>query len=162
MTDIAAFLFGTGASVAYLNLSLLLAYATLYPEQQVLLLFIIPLKMKYLAWFYFVMTILTILRLDFFPVVALLNYLLFFGSDIVRVLPEFMQPTGRKKAHRPNPNWAREYQKKASRPLYRHKCTVCGRTDTEYPHLEFRYCSKCNGYYCYCMDHINDHAHIQN
>ena len=39
--------------------------------------------------------------------------------------------------------------------------TVCGRTDTDYPNLEFRYCSKCNGYYCYCMDHINNHVHIQ-
>ena len=36
-----------------------------------------------------------------------------------------------------------------------------GRTDTEYPNLEFRYCSKCNGYYCYCIDHINNHVHIQ-
>ena len=36
----------------------------------------------------------------------------------------------------------------------------CGRTDTDYPNLEFRYCSKCNGYYCYCIDHINNHVHI--
>ena len=34
------------------------------------------------------------------------------------------------------------------------------RTDTDYPNLEFRYCSKCNGYYCYCIDHINNHVHI--
>jgi hypothetical protein len=26
--------------------------------------------------------------------------------------------------------------------------------------MEFRYCSKCNGYYCYCMDHINSHVHV--
>ena len=29
------------------------------------------------------------------------------------------------------------------------------------PELEFRYCSKCKGYYCYCEDHINNHTHIQ-
>ena len=62
---------------------------------------------------------------------------------------------------KPNPNWAKGYQSKTGERPYRHKCTVCGRTDTDYPNLEFRYCSKCNGYYCYCMDHINNHVHIQ-
>ena len=44
---------------------------------------------------------------------------------------------------------------------YNHRCTVCGRTDVSNPELEFRYCSKCKGYYCYCQDHINNHVHIQ-
>lgn len=163
ITDIAALLMDVGVSASSFNLSLLLAFATLYPENQVLLFFIIPLKMKYLAWFYFVVMIINAIGLNFFPLIALLNYFLFFGSDVVRVLPDFMQPKGRsyKKKEKPNINWAKDYQKKASTPLYRHKCTVCGRTDTEHPNLEFRYCSKCSGYYCYCMDHINDHAHIQ-
>ena len=164
-TDIAAMLLpGAVATTLYLNLSLLLAFATLYPENKVMLLFIIPLKMKYLAWFYLALTIYELVFLNFFPVFALMNYFLFFGADVINVLPEFMKPkkhAGHTRAQRPNPNWAKEYQKKASKPLYRHKCTVCGKTDTEYPDLEFRYCSKCNGYYCYCMDHINDHAHIQ-
>ena len=43
---------------------------------------------------------------------------------------------------------------------YLHKCCVCGRTDADYPDLEFRYCSKCAGYRCYCMDHINNHVHV--
>jgi len=41
-----------------------------------------------------------------------------------------------------------------------HKCSVCGVTDTDNPNMEFRYCSKCNGYYCYCMEHINNHTHV--
>ena len=41
------------------------------------------------------------------------------------------------------------------------KCSVCGKTDLTDPQMEFRYCSKCNGYYCYCADHINNHIHIQ-
>ena len=61
----------------------------------------------------------------------------------------------------PNPNWAQNYQNRAGERPYRHKCLVCGRTDTEYPDLEFRYCSKCKGYCCYCIDHINNHVHIQ-
>ena len=162
ITDIAALLMGVNASAFSLNLSILLAFATLFPENQVLLFFIIPLKMKYLAWFYFAVTIINAIGMNFFPVIALLNYFLFFGADVLQVLPEFMKPTGkRQKKQKPNANWAKAYQKKSTVPLYRHKCTVCGRTDTQNPDLEFRYCSKCNGYYCYCMDHINDHAHIQ-
>ena len=44
---------------------------------------------------------------------------------------------------------------------YTHRCTVCGRTDVSNPELEFRYCSRCRGYYCYCQDHINNHTHIE-
>ena len=51
--------------------------------------------------------------------------------------------------------------KKQEQPAYTHRCTVCGRTDVSNPELEFRYCSKCKGYYCYCGDHINNHSHIQ-
>ena len=42
---------------------------------------------------------------------------------------------------------------------YTRKCEVCGRTDTDFPELEFRYCSRCAGYHCFCIDHINDHRH---
>ncbi len=170
ITDLAALLLGVNATTGSLNLSLLLAFATLFPENRVLLFFIIPIKMKYLAWFYFAVTILDLIRLDFFPIFALLNYFLFFGSDILRILPDFLQPKRQpgkpfgsfgKKQEKPNPNWAKDYRSKSGEAPYRHKCTVCGRTDTEYPNLEFRYCSKCNGYYCYCIDHINNHAHIQ-
>ena len=58
---------------------------------------------------------------------------------------------------------AGSYTASTARPEapYTHKCTVCGRTDITNPDLEFRYCSKCKGYYCYCADHINNHSHIQ-
>ena len=176
ITDIAALLLNCEATVGSLNLSLLLAFATLFPENQVLIFFIIPLKMKYLAWFYFAVTIWEVVAVTFpynlFPIFALLNYFIFFGSDILGVLPDFLT-RGRssykkatfhgfgQKKQKPNPNWASGYQSKTGEKPYRHKCTVCGRTDTDYPNLEFRYCSKCNGYYCYCIDHINNHAHIQ-
>ena len=177
ITDIAALLLGATATVGSLNLSLVLAFATLFPENRVLLFFIIPLKMKYLAWVYFGITIWEFIVYPFpynlFPIFALLNYFLFFGSDILGILPDFLtrgrgrtKPFGSfggfsQKKQKPNPNWASAYQGKDGQKPYRHKCTVCGRTDTDYPGLEFRYCSKCNGYYCYCIDHINNHAHIQ-
>lgn len=176
--DIAALIMGTNASASYLNMSLFLALATLYPENRVLLFYIIPLKMKYLAWVYLLLLVVEVVQLNFFPVFALLNYFLFFGGEWLNVLPERMADAlrrGPQKQSRPNPNWANAYtkQRKTSShsshgpkqvvdaPAYRHKCAVCGRTDVSNPELEFRYCSKCNGYYCYCQDHINNHAHIQ-
>lgn len=111
----------------------------------------------------------------FLPIVAQLPCLLFCWHELPQLLPlslrrhasraerkrraEFRRASAPKQ--QPNPNWAQNYQNRAGERPYRHKCLVCGRTDTEYPDLEFRYCSKCNGYYCYCMDHINNHVHIQ-
>ena len=176
LTDLAALLLGSGADAAALNLSLFLAVATIAPEARVLLLFFIPVKMKYMAWVYLGGTVLSVflyLRISPFlsfywllPIVPLLNYLLFFGSDVKNILPDALRYRQRKNYRttatnaRPNPNWAGAYRSKSGEKPYRHKCTVCGRTDTDYPNLEFRYCSKCNGYYCYCIDHINNHVHI--
>ena len=99
-----------------------------------------------------------------FPIIALLNYFLFYGASFRNLLPESMRY--RKVRDRkpgsaaPNPNWAANYRSKTGERPYRHKCTVCGRTDVQYPNLEFRYCSRCAGYHCYCIDHINNHVHI--
>ena len=149
---------------------------TIAPEAKVLLFFFIPIKMKYMAWVYLGFTVLNVFSslqlasfLSFYwllPVVPLLNYFLFFGSDVKNILPDTLRYRQRKNYRttttnaRPNPNWAGSYRSKSGEKPYRHKCTVCGRTDTDYPNLEFRYCSKCNGYYCYCIDHINNHVHI--
>ena len=52
-------------------------------------------------------------------------------------------------------------RKQMEKQGYLHKCSVCGITDNDNPNMEFRYCSKCNGYYCYCAEHINAHVHVQ-
>jgi membrane associated rhomboid family serine protease len=182
--DIAGLIMGRTATTHYLNLSLFLALATMYPDNKVLLMYIIPIKMKYLAWFYLAYTVFDVIQGDFFSVFALLNYFLFFGKSCLNVLPggdrvgarrfQFKRKSG---GNNGNPNWANKYRSASGRrpgsgnhgefkkvvdaPAYRHKCTVCGRTDVSNPELEFRYCSKCNGFYCYCQDHINNHVHIQ-
>ena len=171
MMDLAALLLGGQATTEYLNISLFLAVATIAPEAKVMLYFIIPIKMKYMAWVYLGFTALSVVSTYLsnpyslawlFPLLALLNYFLFFGSDIRNVFTTRPRQRAPRQPHaRPNPNWANGYQSKNGERPYRHKCTVCGRTDTEYPNLEFRYCSKCKGYYCYCIDHINNHVHIQ-
>ena len=183
--DIAGLIMGRTATTYYLNLSLFLALATMYPDNKVLLMYIIPIKMKYLAWVYLAFTVFDVIQGDFFSVFALLNYFLFFGKSCLNVLPggdrvgarqfRFKRKSG--SSGNPNPNWASkyrsasghrpgsskhgEYKKVVDAPAYRHKCTVCGRTDVSNPELEFRYCSKCSGFYCYCQDHINNHVHIQ-
>ena len=43
----------------------------------------------------------------------------------------------------------------------RHRCAVCGRTELDDPCLEFRFCSKCNGNYEYCQDHLFTHEHVK-
>ncbi len=172
--DVVALIMGATASTYYLNLSLFLALATMYPDSRVMLMYIIPLKMKYLAWVYLLILLTEIVQMDLFPAFALLNYFLFFGWDWINVLPEFMQEklhrSGQKSQARPNPNWAQSYKKATKTkpkervvdmPNYRHKCTICGKTDVSHPGLEFRYCSRCTGYYCYCENHINNHPHIQ-
>ena len=50
---------------------------------------------------------------------------------------------------------------KTAEKNYTHKCTVCGITDADDPTMEFRYCSRCNGYHCYCIEHINNHTHVE-
>ena len=175
MIDIFCMIFGGYASADYLNMSLFLAYATLYPDAQFLVLFIIPVKAWFLALLDLILTLLPLFHFPFtvynlFPLIALANYFLFFGRDVMNVIPVSWQINARrvkKKATRksgPIPfSSAGSYQATtAGKDVpYTHKCTVCGRTDVTNPELEFRYCSKCKGYHCYCQDHINNHEHIQ-
>ena len=171
---IVGFLVG-GATMNYVNLSMFFAFATLFPDTQVLLFFIIPVKIKWLAWIdaaFFAYSIIRLLisghpLLALLPVVAILNYLLFFASDIGGTLGYWKQRAGFKTGKSSGPkvinfnNAKTKTRAKASKENYLHKCAVCGKTDVSDPNMEFRYCSRCNGYYCYCADHINSHIHIQ-
>ena len=147
------------AGTTYVNLSMFLAFAFLFPDMQVLLFFIIPVKMKYLALvdaaFFLISVITTPFPENLLPVVAVLNFLIFCSGDLKAMLPR-RQSKGTINFKRESARIRREQQDK----LYTHKCAVCGRTDTDYPDLEFRYCSRCAGYHCFCSDHINNHIHF--
>ena len=164
---------------SYLNLSLFIAYATLYPQSQFLILFIIPVKAWIFALVYLGITLVQVLSMSFpsmifphnlFPLVALSNYFLFFGKDVANVVPlSWRINTGRlfKKKQKktgtvPFPN-AGSYKATTAtaKAPYTHRCTVCGRTDLSHPELEFRYCSRCKGYFCYCEEHISNHNHVE-
>lgn len=175
------------------HMTLFLIFAIAAPAAQIRLWGILPLKAKYLAWFNFVLTALSVFRTFriyaavgqlssiivwvriLFPILPILYFLLFVGSDAKQLLPDTFTRTQTQKNFRSyqnqqrarqrqqaNPDWAASYRSSTGEKPYRHKCTVCGRTDVSNPELEFRYCSKCTGYHCYCIEHINNHAHIQN
>lgn len=177
LMDIYCLLFGGSASVTYLNLSLLLAYATMYPDAQFLLFFIIPIKAWFLALVYIAIALFGFFTGNVFSIISLANYFLFFGRDVLNVLPlswrvkiqRFFRGSNNKKSTPPKVVPFRTEHKtqsqSQSKPYvqtnYRHRCTVCGRTNVSDPDLEFRYCSRCTGYHCYCEDHISNHVHVQ-
>ena len=159
-------IYGTG--LYYIHRSLFLAFATLHPDAPMLFYFVIPIKAKWLAALWLFLEVYDIISLPSYllPILvlpllsAILNYLLYFWQDIGSLF-------GRVQIQRQHQRSAQTINiQKAQKELrerrgYLHKCAVCGITDQDDPNMEFRYCSKCNGYYCYCADHINSHVHVQ-
>ena len=149
----------------YINLSLLIAYATAYPDNHFLFMFIIPVKAWIFGLFYLVLTLLDMVQLlnqgcwfphYLFPLMAFANFFLFVCSDIKNIIPGL-----RNRRSRPTPIYVKINTEKQAPPAYTHNCALCGRTDVSNPELEFRYCSKCNGYFCYCQDHISNQTHVE-
>ena len=153
-------------SVSYIYMSIFLAFAVTYPDMEVVLYFIIPIKMKWMAWVYgaiIVYNMISYVRVGLWvmavPILAsLLNFVLFFFSN--------------RNMHRYNPKEVhrrREFKKAmaqsrvnpATGGITKHKCAICGRTEKDDPNLEFRFCSKCNGNYEYCQDHLFTHQHVK-
>lgn len=155
-----AALFGSVYAVtgSYISLSMFFVYATLWPDNRVLLFFIIPVKVKWLAWFEAALFLLSMISMrTLLPLVGIANYFLFCGDILLDSLQRLRGRNSRASIRFRRKITAAKNEQ-AVRP-YTRRCLVCGRTDTEYPGLEFRYCSKCAGYRCYCADHIQDHTH---
>lgn len=155
------FIFGMNfiLNAQYVYLSMFFSFAVLFPDMQVLLFFIIPIKIKYLAWLDGLLFVVELFSSPFpvnlLPVVAVLNFLIFCGGDLLSALPKCpsAQTINFRKA-------SAKIRKEQQSNLYTHKCAVCGKTDADYPNLEFRYCSKCQGYHCFCEEHIYNHIHF--
>ena len=166
----------------YLHLSMVLAFSTMYPDAQFLVMFVIPVKAWVLALIDLLLIGISVFNMCYplmlfphclFPLIGLFNYFLFFGPDMGNLLPL----SWRVKLKRKNRSKSAKVSDRAkvvpftrvdsetasskSSGPYTHRCTVCGRTDAEFPELEFRYCSRCKGYHCYCEDHISNHVHIE-
>ena len=149
---------GMSFSTYYINLSIFLAFAMNYPDMEVLFMMIIPIKIKYLALLDVAYLLYDLIRGGWGTrtviIASLLNFIIYFlmTRNYRRISPQ--------EIHR------KQQFKKAVHPQMtpggtRHKCAVCGRTEKDGEHLEFRYCSKCNGNYEYCQDHLFTHQHIK-
>lgn len=152
-TIVFSLIFKISGTPYYLNLSLFLAYAKMFADNQIYLFFIIPIKVKYLGWIYWALLLFSAIQGGLGSIillaVSLANYFLFFGFSNVKSLK-----TNRtvKKSHR-------EFKKNSPKVIHIHRCTICAVTDRDNPDIQFRYCSKCDGHYEYCADHIFDHDH---
>lgn len=154
-----------GASIIstyYINLSIFLAFAANYPDMQVLLYFVIPIKIKWMAYLDIAYLAYNFIRVSGYGswavrmmiLVSLLNFIIFF----------FM--TRNYKKISPREIHRKQQFKKAVHPkmtpnITKHKCAICGRTENDGDDLEFRFCSKCNGNYEYCQEHLFTHTHIK-
>lgn len=160
-----------GNSLDLINQTLFFAFATVYPNMQLLLFFIIPIKIKYLAWIYaalFAYDVITMMisgnwLFALAVIVALANFLIFYFAtrNYRKISPkEFKRKANYKRQVRNAYNPDNVVQFRGKSTITRHKCSVCGRTELDDENLEFRFCSKCDGNYEYCMEHLYTHEHV--
>ena len=154
LTVVAVFAFPFGAATnAYITGSIFLAFAHLFPDFEILLFFILPVRVKWLAlltWLFYGYDFITggwAARLLIMASVT--NFLVFFGRDIFHNALH---------GHR---RIKRQASAIADRDKPMHVCTVCGITDKTHRDMDFRYCSKCDPPVAYCTDHIGDHQHVR-
>lgn len=147
-------------STYYVNMSIFLAFAATFPNVQVLLMFIIPIKVKWLGVVYAVMLLYEFVNTWMISkvsiIASLLNFIVFFLLTR-RGLGMRMSPKQVKRRH----DFQKEVKRAKPMSVAKHKCAICGRTSEEYPELEFRFCSKCNGNYEYCQEHLFTHTHVK-
>ena len=152
-------------STYYVNMSIFLAYAVTFPDHQVLLMFIIPIKVKWMAIVYVALLAFGIVgglmgnQFGFvYPFAigsSLLNFIVFFLGTRKGLRKSKAQKEYTKTVN----NMKKEQKKASSMGLVKHKCALCGKTEKDGDHLVFRYCSKCNGNFEFCQDHIYTHIH---
>lgn len=153
-TDIIGYFFSS-FSTYYVNLSIFLAFALTYPEMQVLQFFIIPVKIKWLGLLDAALTLVAFYNSGAAGRIiigaSLLNLLIFFVAtrNMMQVSPRQIR---RRQVFR--------QEVRRNTGVTRHKCAICGRTELD-GNLEFRFCSKCEGNYEYCQDHLFTHEHVK-
>lgn len=153
---------GMQVTLEYVTESLFLAFALVFPDVQFLLFFIIPVKAKWLSIFYFALDayqiIQGIMMKSYYPValivVSLINiFIFFFFAKGKPGMAAHARQTKRKAEFKQKMHESRE-----KGPI--HRCAICGRTELDAPELDFRYCSKCDGRYEYCSEHLFTHEHV--
>ncbi|MBC8061369.1 MAG: rhomboid family intramembrane serine protease [Clostridiaceae bacterium] len=154
-TTLGAFIAGGNGTTIYLSMSLLLAFAYIYPDFEILVFLILPVKMKYLGYLTWITYGYALIKNPFnikiAIIVSIINFFIFFSGDIIKNLKNKKSVTKNRQKFK--------VQKYAPESI--HKCTICGRTEKDDSKLEFRYCSKCEGRHAYCSEHLFSHTHIK-
>lgn len=151
---------GGAFSTYFISMSIFLGFAAAYPNMQVLLYFIIPLKIKWLALVDIVYLVWQMAGSGWVTraciICSLMNFIIFFLAtrSTSRISPRQVK---RRRTYMRAVNSG--YNSKGQ--VTKHKCAVCGRTELDGDNLEFRFCSKCKGNYEYCQDHLFTHKHVQ-
>ncbi len=163
-------------SLYYVNRSMFLAYIVMVPDAVFRIYFILPIKAKWLGIFYGILMgyeVLSYLRYGLLAggpyalavIVSVANFLIFFFTtrNYRRISPSEMKRRAQFRRKMNDAKWSSgnvvEFQ--GRNVITRHKCAVCGRTELDDETLEFRFCSKCDGNYEYCSDHLYTHAHVK-
>jgi len=139
-------------SGTYMYSTIFLAFATFNPNFTFMIMFVLPVKVKYLAWLQAAGFLLMIfggpLSVSLMVVVALGNYVLFFADMLIN------RGTG---FHR-RMKWQAKVKESKKKPV--HTCIACGIDSNTDRNMDFRYCSQCTDTPAYCEQHLRDHEHI--
>ncbi len=143
-------------TTGFINLSIFLVFCLAFPNTTFMLFMIIPVKASWLAvadgcvYLYSFITGNSATRCQI--LISLAAVLLFFFISRRAPLPSAKQIKVRRDF--------KKQTKMVPETQARHRCAVCGRTEKDGADLEFRYCSKCQGNYEYCQDHLYTHRHV--
>jgi hypothetical protein len=151
-TFAAAFIWRESIDNFYLNTSLFLAFATLFPEFEILVLFILPVKVKWLGLLTFILLLSAFLQGSMAVragiAISLGNYLLFFYPVILdRLRRGYIQ--------------SRSFRRRIDfepPPREHRRCKICGKCDDD-PQVDMRVCTceKCGEPTDYCLEHARNH-----
>lgn len=158
-----------GMNSYYIATSIFLAVAAMYPEMEVRLYFIIPIKFKWAA-----IIDIAFLAYEFYRALQYhyMSTMVMIAASLINLLLILLKKTSPYQAAR-QAKRRREFTRgfeegrrnatyqSASGTITKHKCAICGRTELDGDDLEFRFCSKCNGNYEYCQDHLFTHPHVK-
>lgn len=165
--ETAAYVFASGSSLFstyYVNMSIMLAFAATFPNAEVLLMYVVPVRMKWLGIIYGVYLIAEFAVGIGNPVYNIFKRFAILASVVTFVVfwltsknTMHMSPGQIKRRAK----FHKEVKRSVPPKMSGHKCTICGQTDEDNENLEFRFCSKCSGNYEYCQNHLFTHEHVK-
>ncbi len=147
-------------STYYICMSIFLAFAVTYPDMQVLLMMIIPIKMKWLGIAYGALILVTMIQGGWVTRVSIFASLLNFVIYLL-ITQDIFRRYAPHEVKRRNDFKRKVKQVRPNGQATIHRCAKCGKTEKDGDDLVFRYCTKCEGNYEYCQNCLFDHVHVK-